>query len=100
MTLTTEPTTGTDPRGGVEYLDPATLVIEANIRFAPEMDQDDKELVESIKQVGVLEPVVAHRDTTGKVVVRMGKFPSTAGNGRGIKFPLLSNGVGPSCAAL
>jgi ParB family transcriptional regulator, chromosome partitioning protein len=72
MTLTTEPTT-TESRGSIEYLDPATLVIEANIRFAPEMDKDDKELVESIKQVGVLEPVVARRDDTGTVLVRMGQ---------------------------
>jgi len=72
MTLTTEPAT-TESRGSIEYLDPATLVIEANIRFAPEMDKDDKELVESIKQVGVLEPVVARRDDKGTVLVRMGQ---------------------------
>jgi len=71
MTLTPEPTM--ESRGSIEYLDPATLVIEANIRFAPEMDKDDKELVESIKQVGVLEPVVARRDDTGTVLVRMGQ---------------------------
>ncbi len=29
-----------------------------------------------------------------------GKSPSTAGNGRPTKFPELSNGVGPSCAAV
>ena len=72
MTLTTE-ITRTEQHGTIEYLDPNTLVIEANIRFAPEMDKDDKELVESIKQVGVLEPVVARRDDTGTVLVRMGQ---------------------------
>jgi len=67
MTITTE------TRGTIEYLDPATITIEANIRFAPELDKDDRELVESIKQVGVLEPVVARRDSDGTVVVRMGQ---------------------------
>jgi ParB family chromosome partitioning protein len=67
MTITTE------TRGTIEYLDPASLVIEANIRFAPDMDKGDKELVESIKQVGVLEPVVARRDENGNVLVRMGQ---------------------------
>jgi ParB family chromosome partitioning protein len=67
MTITTE------TRGTIEYLDPATLSIEANIRFAPELNKDDRELVESIKQVGVLEPVVARRDIDGTVIVRMGQ---------------------------
>jgi ParB family chromosome partitioning protein len=82
MTLTTEPTT--EARGSIEYLDPATLVIEANIRFAPEMDKDDKELVESIKQVGVLEPVVARRDNTGTVLVRMGQRRTIAAREAGV----------------
>jgi ParB family transcriptional regulator, chromosome partitioning protein len=86
MTLTTEPTTEptTEARGSIEYLDPATLVIEANIRFAPEMDKDDKELVESIKQVGVLEPVVARRDDNGTVLVRMGQRRTIAAREAGV----------------
>jgi ParB family chromosome partitioning protein len=83
MTLTTENTT-TQSRGSIEYLDPTTLVIEANVRFAPEMDKDDKELVESIKQVGVLEPVVARRDDTGTVTVRMGQRRTIAAREAGV----------------
>jgi ParB family chromosome partitioning protein len=83
MTLTTEPTT-TESRGSIEYLDPTTLVIEANVRFAPAMDKDDKELVESIKQVGVLEPVVARRDDTGTVLVRMGQRRTIAAREAGV----------------
>jgi ParB family chromosome partitioning protein len=83
MTLTTEPTTA-EVRGTIEHLDPATLAIEANIRFAPEMDKDDKELVESIKQVGVLEPVVGRRDEEGQVLVRMGQRRTIAAREAGV----------------
>jgi hypothetical protein len=35
-----------------------------------------------------------------KVVVRIGKSPSTAGNGLAIKLPAFAKGDGPSCAAV
>jgi ParB family transcriptional regulator, chromosome partitioning protein len=63
----------TATQGTIEYLDPTTLTIGTNIRFAPQMDKADKELVESIKQLGVLEPVVARRTSEGAVFVRMGQ---------------------------
>lgn len=63
----------TTPPGTIEYLDPATLKIEDNVRFLPELDKGDRQLVESIKQLGVLEPIVARRDDRGQVLVRMGQ---------------------------
>jgi ParB family chromosome partitioning protein len=65
--------TTTTTQGTIEYLDPAALQIEDNVRFLPELDKDDRQLVESIKQLGVLEPIVARRDEQGTVLVRMGQ---------------------------
>jgi ParB family chromosome partitioning protein len=75
----------TATQGTIEYLDPATLTIGTNIRFVPEMDKADKELVESIRQLGVLEPVVARRTGEGEVFVRMGQRRTLAAREAGVE---------------
>lgn len=52
----------------VEYHDPATLLVNANIRNA----RPDQALVDSIKDLGVLQPIVAVRTTDGPLRVRFG----------------------------
>lgn len=54
----------------LEYLDPASLVIGVNVR---EPTQLAPLFLASVKERGVLEPVLAHRDDTGAVVVDQGQ---------------------------
>ena len=58
--MTVEPT--------LEMLDPATLLVDLNIREA----KLDKDFVASIKDHGVIEPIVAVRTEDGQVRVRHG----------------------------
>lgn len=51
-------------------VDPASLVIGANVRLDARLDAS---LVASIRERGVLEPIVAHRDDEGRLVVLMGQ---------------------------
>ena len=60
MTTVAEPT--------LEQLDPATLLVDLNIREA----KLDKDFVASIKDHGVIEPIVALRTEDGQVRVRHG----------------------------
>jgi ParB-like nuclease family protein len=60
MPTTVEPT--------LEMLDPATLLVDLNIREA----KLDKDFVASIKDHGVIEPIVAVRTEDGQVRVRHG----------------------------
>lgn len=60
MTIVAEPT--------LELLDPATLLVDLNIREA----KLDKDFVASIKDHGVIEPIVALRTGDGQVRVRHG----------------------------
>lgn len=53
----------------VEYLDPAGLLTDANIRLDPRLDKD---FLASIKAHGVLVPVIAVRTSDGQVRVRHG----------------------------
>lgn len=54
----------------LELLDPATLTIDTNVRKATDLKP---EFVGSIKELGVLEPVIAHRKDDGTVHVLMGQ---------------------------
>ena len=54
----------------LEHLDPASLVIDANVRSDPRLDPH---FVASVRERGVLEPVVAYRDEHGQVVVQYGQ---------------------------
>ncbi|WP_434181442.1 ParB/RepB/Spo0J family partition protein (plasmid) [Clavibacter michiganensis] len=67
MTIT-ENTTSTN--GVTEYLDPNTLIIEENVRPSADLN---REFVQSIKANGVLVPVIARRDSEGRVLVRAGQ---------------------------
>lgn len=51
-------------------VDPKTLIIGANVRIDPRVDKD---FIASIKERGVLEPIVAYRDGAGRLVVLRGQ---------------------------
>lgn len=60
----------TTPTGTIEHLDPHTLTIEDNVRpSAPSTPA----FVQSIKENGVLTPVLGHRSDDGNVTVRAGQ---------------------------
>ena len=67
---TTETTTPDEPGTRLVHLDPATLVIETNVRATVRLDEG---LVASIAARGVLTPVVAHRREDGTVAVIYGQ---------------------------
>lgn len=54
----------------LEMLDPKTLTIDINVRKAADLKAD---FIRSIKELGVLEPVIAHRKDDGTVHVLMGQ---------------------------
>ncbi len=55
--------------------DPATLVVGANVRVDPRLDAD---FIDSIRERGVLEPVIAYRDGDGRLVVLRGQRRTVA----------------------
>ncbi|WP_336296691.1 ParB/Srx family N-terminal domain-containing protein [Arthrobacter antioxidans] len=56
----------TTPTTVLEHLDPTQLTIDANVRADVRLDP---EFLASIKQHGVLQPVVAHRTEAGVYVL-------------------------------
>ncbi len=62
----------TDPTtfGTIEHIDPTTIEVETNVRTIVTVDAA---LVASIREFGVLEPVVCRRTADGTVYVRMGQ---------------------------
>ena len=56
--------------GSIEHLDPNTLIIDDNIRTDVTLD---KGFVDSVRENGVLSPVLGWRDDTGAVHVRAGQ---------------------------
>jgi ParB family chromosome partitioning protein len=54
----------------LEMLDPTTLIVDVNVRKDAALTP---EFVASIKEHGVIEPVIAHRNEDGTVHVRMGQ---------------------------
>jgi ParB family transcriptional regulator, chromosome partitioning protein len=54
----------------LEMLDPGTLTIDTNVRKDADLKAD---FIASIKELGVLEPVIAHRKDDGTVHVLMGQ---------------------------
>ncbi|MDQ1082501.1 MULTISPECIES: ParB/RepB/Spo0J family partition protein [Microbacterium] len=60
-------TTGT---GTIEHIDPTTLVIEANVRTSAPVTKD---FIASIRENGVITPILARRDEHGNVIVRAGQ---------------------------
>lgn len=70
-----------DEHGTLEHLDPHTLVVDANVRNVANLKAD---FIASIKEHGVLEPVVAVRDGEGQVLVRMGQRRTLAARQAGL----------------
>lgn len=69
----TDTTTNTSATGTVEHIDPTTITIETNVRPGETMAPLTKEFVASIREHGVMEPVIGYRDEQGNVVVRAGQ---------------------------
>lgn len=74
-------TTTTAVSGTVEHIDPATLIVETNVRTTAPLDAG---FIDSIRQVGVLTPLLAWRDADGGVHVRAGQRRTLAATEVGI----------------
>jgi len=74
-------TINTSPTGTVEHIDPSTLIVETNVRTTAPLDPG---FVDSIRQVGVLTPLLAWRDQNGGVHVRAGQRRTLAAAEAGI----------------
>jgi ParB family chromosome partitioning protein len=61
---------GTTGHGTIEHIDPNEIQVETNVRTIVKVDPA---LVASIREFGVLEPVVCRRSEDGTVSVRMGQ---------------------------
>lgn len=73
--------TTTAYQGTVEHIDPNAIIIEANVRPSAPLT---KEFVASIRENGVLTPVLARRDAQGNVVVRAGQRRTLAAREAGL----------------
>ena len=62
--------TDTTTLGTIEHIDPNEIQVETNVRTIVKVDPA---LVASIREFGVLEPVVCRRSEDGAVSVRMGQ---------------------------
>jgi len=60
----------TTTQGTIEHVDPTVIEVEENVRLDVTID---KEFIASIKANGVLVPILARRDDTGRVHVRAGQ---------------------------
>ena len=67
--------------GTVEHIDPNTIVIEENVRPSASLI---KEFVASIRENGVLTPVLARRDEQGNMLVRAGQRRTFAAREAGL----------------
>lgn len=56
--------------GTIEHVDPTMVIVEANVRTTAPLD---KEFLASIRENGVLTPILARRDDKGNVIVRAGQ---------------------------
>jgi ParB family chromosome partitioning protein len=67
--------------GTIEHVDPNVIVVEANVRTVATLD---RHFVASIKQNGVLTPILARRDEQGNVIVRAGQLRTLAAREAGL----------------
>lgn len=67
--------------GTLEHIDPNLIVVEVNVRTEAHLP---REFVASIKQNGVLTPILARRDTQGTVIVRAGQRRTLAAREAGL----------------
>jgi ParB family transcriptional regulator, chromosome partitioning protein len=72
----TSTTTGT-----IEHVDPTQVIVEANVRTAAPLD---KEFLASIRENGVLTPILARRDEQGILIVRAGQRRTLAAREAGL----------------
>ncbi|WP_392342556.1 ParB/RepB/Spo0J family partition protein (plasmid) [Leifsonia sp. P73] len=73
--------TTTVSQGTVEHIDPKAIIIEANVRPSAPLT---KEFVASIRENGVLTPVLARRDAQGNILVRAGQRRTLAAREAGL----------------
>ncbi|WP_392341613.1 ParB/RepB/Spo0J family partition protein (plasmid) [Leifsonia sp. P73] len=74
--------TTTASQGTVEHIDPNAIIIEANVRPSAPLT---KEFVASIRENGVLTPVLARRDAQGNILVRAGQRRTVAAREAGLE---------------
>jgi len=67
---TTENTAVPEALGTIEYIDPETLELEANVRDDVQLAED---FLASLREHGVIVPLTAVRDAEGRTVVREGQ---------------------------
>lgn len=67
--------------GTIEHIDPNLIVVEANVRTEATLRPD---FVASIKQNGVLTPILARRDDQGNIIVRAGQRRTLAARDAGL----------------
>jgi ParB family chromosome partitioning protein len=77
----TNTTTAPAQLGTIEHIDPNQIIVEANVRTDAKLP---REFVESIKQNGVLTPILARRDEQGNVIVRAGQRRTLAAREAGL----------------
>jgi ParB family transcriptional regulator, chromosome partitioning protein len=91
MTDTTTETTDTvdgasPPAPTVEYVDPSTVLLDANVRLDARLDKD---FVASIRDNGVLVPARAVRTADGQLRIRFGSRRALAAIETGQQLPVL-----------
>ena len=93
---TTTPQVSNTRQVSLEQLDPTTLVIADNVRLDPRLD---KPFLASIRERGVLEPVVGHRTADGTVVVEYGQRRTLAAREVGqATIPVMVSDTAPTVA--
>lgn len=80
----TTPAEAPQPAGTLELLDPAAVEIGENVRDDPETGQPFTDLVASIKELGVLEPLTAVRGADGTITIRDGQRRTLAARAAGL----------------
>jgi len=76
----TNTTTSSTPATSIELVDPASLLVDLNVRHDPRLDAA---FSASIKELGVLVPIVAVRTAEKQLRVRFGHRAGRRGRGRG-----------------
>lgn len=90
------PQANTTRQVSLEQLDPTALVIADNVRLDPRLD---KQFLASIRERGVLEPVVGHRAADGTVVVEYGQRRTLAAREVGQPtIPIMVSDTAPTTA--
>ena len=74
--------------GTIEHVDPHTVTIETNVRPDGPSLPLTPEFVRSIRENGVLTPVLGHRDAEGNIVVRAGQRRTLGAREAGVLLPV------------